>query len=573
MLLFNRHFIANRIKGNSLLLVSSAGIFLGCVAFYLFMFSLAPFWVKVILPAVAGLVLTLFKSPRDLQPIRRFVVIPIGSLCTSVLLWLTITYLVDLLFRSMIASALFLIGNCVVFIVARREGKAASDYSIFSVALLQTAMMAVLLGIMALAMATNLYALKWTIYFLSALWGGTVVLPLLSHNRNSSSDSIFSEVFGKWKFWKIYPMLMATILGAGYLATCDPTARATLLKQDVIKPIANIRGCENHPQHKECSKAISRTYDIALLPRQAELLITSMANNINLGIITLDEIFSMRFIAVGRETPNDSTWYSRHLLVDSEENVLYYPNIGFADGISFLDIVRLTDFELIKSIPAGDKLFQVILDKPDNRMFLMNEDGTIDIRNLQTGELEKSCCDRFRNKMAISYDAKGHKIYVTSWWMFKPLLIIDSRDLHEIKRIFVGKSPWNMAIDPDRRLLFVSEFIDSKVYEINMDTDTIVWEKWTDIGTRDVAVDPKTHTLFVMAMGESTLTLFDYLTHKKLARVYIGPNARALHLDQATGRLFVGSSCGIVEIDWKKLLPAGANGGVAAPARTQGASH
>ena len=536
-------------------------LFLLFLIFSIFMLALTPHWIRIIVPLLLGLFLVLDRSKIKNSSLKNISYVIGSFFLLLVAIWLFTIRLADLMFRHLSVSAVFLIAFLTAqFFIALRF-KNYSKFKAITASLIKTALLAILLLAMSWAMVQNFITLKWSFFFWAVFVSALFVKNIsakLEKNSELKKKRIFIELMTSPNPWLRFVPLGAAFFGVlvvpAWSFFCGKVAEESIHSQPEVIKIAETKDCSANKDTEWCRSALVRSYDFLLLPDSNELASTVLTSDINMAFWNISDPRNSHFSYVGPTKPDGKQFYTRRLFLDEQDGLLYHPTIGPEGGKSSLDIVTFPDFKPVRSIPADNKLYQIALDKKRNRVFLLHEGDELEIRDLTTGEKIAGCCLNKNNKYGIYFDDLTNKIYFTQSLLFHPINILDASTLKQIGSIYVGKSPWNFAVDPERRLMFVNEFFGSKIVAINMNSDKVIWKKRVGIGAREVALDKKSHTLFILCMGDASVWVIDYLTKRKLGEFYVGSSARSLHYNSKTERLFAGSCCGIYEIRWKKLL-------------------
>ncbi len=109
------------------------------------------------------------------------------------------------------------------------------------------------------------------------------------------------------------------------------------------------------------------------------------------------------------------------------------------------------------------------------------------------------------------------------------------------------------GVDGDRDRVYVTGFITGAVHALDQNTLRRVATFHTKPGVRSVAPDDKRDLVYVCNMIDPHTIVYD-VSGKQIAKVFTGGSCRVIHVSASTGRVFVGSAYGLIELRIDDLL-------------------
>ncbi len=109
------------------------------------------------------------------------------------------------------------------------------------------------------------------------------------------------------------------------------------------------------------------------------------------------------------------------------------------------------------------------------------------------------------------------------------------------------------GVDGDRDRVYVTGFITGAVHAFDQNTLRRVATFHTKPGVRSVAPDDKRDLVYVCNMIDPHTFVYD-ISGKQVAKVFTGGSCRVIHVSPATGRVFVGSMYGLIELRIDDLM-------------------
>jgi hypothetical protein len=109
------------------------------------------------------------------------------------------------------------------------------------------------------------------------------------------------------------------------------------------------------------------------------------------------------------------------------------------------------------------------------------------------------------------------------------------------------------GVDGDRDRVYVTGFITGAVHALDQNTLRRVATFYTKPGVRSVAPDDKRDLVYVCNMIDPHTLVYDG-SGRQIAKVFTGSSCRVIHVSASTGRVFVGSAYGLIELRIDDLL-------------------
>ena len=110
--------------------------------------------------------------------------------------------------------------------------------------------------------------------------------------------------------------------------------------------------------------------------------------------------------------------------------------------------------------------------------------------------------------------------------------------------ISVGANARGLAIDPSRGLMFVANFGQASVSEVDLTTRTTTRNIAVGNGPMSVAVNPLTGKAYVTNSADNTVTVIDEATGTVLKTVGVGSNPRGIGVNPSTNTVYVANFYG-----------------------------
>ena len=107
----------------------------------------------------------------------------------------------------------------------------------------------------------------------------------------------------------------------------------------------------------------------------------------------------------------------------------------------------------------------------------------------------------------------------------------------------------HLAVDVDRKRLFVAELVDNRVAVIDLVARTVARTIDHLAEPQGVAYEPTTDTLYVANGGDGSVRLYSAATFESIGRIDLRDDADNVRIDSANGRVLVGYGNGLAAID------------------------
>ncbi|HXV76185.1 MAG TPA: YncE family protein, partial [Candidatus Polarisedimenticolaceae bacterium] len=190
-------------------------------------------------------------------------------------------------------------------------------------------------------------------------------------------------------------------------------------------------------------------------------------------------------------------------------------------------------------VPTGRAASGVALDRQRLRAYVAapgaDTVATIDLlSNRIIDRLQMQVGDRPTELVLIA----GGAVVLTANAGSNTVSFVDTQRLFEIDRLPVGTGPAAIALDPERSRAYVFNRLGDTISLIDLTARRVVLTAATDAAPVRGAFDRRGATLFVIHASSPYLTLFNPdLTIR--SRVFVGPGASALTVDQRTDRVYL----------------------------------
>lgn len=157
-----------------------------------------------------------------------------------------------------------------------------------------------------------------------------------------------------------------------------------------------------------------------------------------------------------------------HLAINRITNRLYISDNNFFGAVATVD---LDTNEVIAEIPtAGQFTTGVAVDFVRNLVYAADETGILNVIDGKTNKLVRTL--RLENALAgVAVDPFTRRIYLANFeintFRFSQIDIVDGKSLRPAGALPTGVQPFNLVVDPVRKLLYVGNFQDGSVTVIN----------------------------------------------------------------------------------------------------------
>lgn len=149
------------------------------------------------------------------------------------------------------------------------------------------------------------------------------------------------------------------------------------------------------------------------------------------------------------------------------------------------------------------------------------------------------------NKVAV--DAATDSAWSTGLWRDGQLRRVDLSTGRQAAATSIGTHQWDLALDPERRRLYVPRLVDGRVHVFDAESlqSLAVWPAGFGVRPIEISYDGSLVVTGNLYSGE--VIGFDTDTGERRFERHVGGPLKGLHLSPE-GRLFTGSHCGVFEV-------------------------
>jgi len=168
----------------------------------------------------------------------------------------------------------------------------------------------------------------------------------------------------------------------------------------------------------------------------------------------------------------------------------------------------------------------------------------------RVGRIYNSTCPEW-----VALDRGKERIYSANLCStFHMLSEIDMKTMRTTReRLPANFFSLGAGVDGDRDRVYVTGFITGAVHALDQNTLRRVATFRAKPGVRSVAPDAQRDLVYVCNMIDPHTLVYDG-SGKQIAKVFTGSSCRVIHVSPSSGRVFVGSMYGLIELRIDDLL-------------------
>lgn len=272
-----------------------------------------------------------------------------------------------------------------------------------------------------------------------------------------------------------------------------------------------------------------------------------------------------------RLTPLSGWQKVQRLALSADGRLVYGAPWGNRGMREFVLAVDPRDPKDVSKIPVENcrNVYELMTDPATGRLWVLCETShnlvALDGRSYeQVAQVDLPGLDAYD----IALDPHRRRLFVTDYWS-PTVTVLDADRLTVVDSIRVGWSSFGAAVWRDR--LYVARPLASKVVEIDLASLRVLREIPVGYGVRDLEIDERRGIFYAGNYFDGTVDAVEIASGRRLKRAVVGQLVRGLMLDSARDRLWIATGCGTKVIEpacW--LDPVSAPGLDQAPACVQG---
>ncbi len=275
-----------------------------------------------------------------------------------------------------------------------------------------------------------------------------------------------------------------------------------------------------------------------------------------------------------RLTPLSGWQKVQRLALSHDGRLVYGAPWGNRGQREFVLAVDPRDPKDVSKIPVENcrNVYELMTDPATGRLWVLCETShnlvALDGRSYeQLAQAELPGLDAYD----IALDPDRRRLFVTDYWS-PTVTVLDADTLAFVDSIRVGWSSFGAAVWRDR--LYVARPLASEVVEIDLASLKVLREIPVGYGVRDLEIDARRAVLYAGNYFDGTVDAIDIASGNRLKRAIVGQLVRGLMFDSARDRLWIATGCGTKVIEpacW--LDPVESSGLEQAPACVQGTAN
>lgn len=209
----------------------------------------------------------------------------------------------------------------------------------------------------------------------------------------------------------------------------------------------------------------------------------------------------------------------------------------------------------VSKIPVEDcrNVYELFVDPSDGRIVVLCEvSHSLTALDARTYAPLGSVVVPGRDSYDVAFDPERRRLFVTDYWS-PDVSVVDLDTFALTDTIRVGWSSMGAVVYRDR--LYVARPLAAQVVEIDLSTLRVTRRMSAGYGARDLEIDARRGLLYVGNYFAGTLDALDLSTGERAGRAFVGRLLRGLMLDTARDRLYLATGCGAKIIEPARWLP------------------
>lgn len=210
-------------------------------------------------------------------------------------------------------------------------------------------------------------------------------------------------------------------------------------------------------------------------------------------------------------------------------------------GNQGIDIVDDENLVVLKRVEAkGHSFSDLWYDKNRNNVLTADDHSTrIGIFSLDTMQFENFIQAK-ANRDVLVDDRTGTLLAAT----LRKVYWIDLDTQKAVRTLKAPSSQIRLAVDSDRRLLYVSCFSSGELWKVDVDSGKVLQKTRLERGIRFLKLTQDKKTLFASSYFKGNIFQIKVPAMVVEKTIYAGPRVRSLHIAPGSGKLVFGSSLG-----------------------------
>jgi YVTN family beta-propeller protein len=219
------------------------------------------------------------------------------------------------------------------------------------------------------------------------------------------------------------------------------------------------------------------------------------------------------------------------LAINEKTNRIYVAN----NGGSSVSVIDGTNDAVVATVNVGPLPYVLAVNPVTNKIFVSNTFSDaitlIDGSNNATSTIKAGSAD------SIVIDTKRDRAYLIGW-EGTSLTVLDSKPAIIGKVSMGGMHLWGMAVDEAAGKLYVTRAGKAELAIVDEASGSV-----TNIATGAtpcaVAMNPSTHSIYVVNHEDNSVTVIDGTKNKILATVKVGEKPQGIAIDAKANRIYV----------------------------------
>lgn len=209
---------------------------------------------------------------------------------------------------------------------------------------------------------------------------------------------------------------------------------------------------------------------------------------------------------------------------------------------------------VIATISAGAHPYVLAVNEATNKIYVTHSFN--DVVTEIDGATNSTTAMKLGSADNIIADSVSNHVFLLGYE--NPELTVLNGATHAVEKLSAGMHLWGMALDESLNILYATQTTGNDVLAINLKSRE---KKVIATGAIPcaVAINPKTHTVYVANYGNDSVTIISGRTHTAVAKVSVGAHPQALAIDPTANLIYVANahSNNVTIIDGKNHRVAG----------------
>lgn len=221
------------------------------------------------------------------------------------------------------------------------------------------------------------------------------------------------------------------------------------------------------------------------------------------------------------------------LAVNQTTGRVYVANSGSAT-VSVLDGEKDS---VIATVNAGPHPYVLAVNETTNKIYVTNSFS--DIVMEIDGATENTVPLKIGSADNIIADPASNRIFLIGYE--DPEVTVLNGATHAVGKISAGMHLWGMALDESLNVLYTTQTTGGNLLALNLKSNE---KKVIPTGAIPcaIAINPKTHTIYVANYGDNSVTVISGRTHTAVAKIVVGKHPQALAIDSTANLVYVANA-------------------------------